>query len=188
MATRGRGPRWHKPCSSGPRMWGRKLILSAAAAALLIPAAHADPSREEVVAVVSAFAKSWETGDLGQFEATLDDKLLWAHPGGTLDKAGAIAFFKKWKVEWKDTRIYPTQFIVEGSRVLAEYQFCATNVATGKREAEGTAAIGEVKDGKLVVWKEYYDHTVGALQAEGKIPVDEGAASYPYPLSAKNRW
>jgi ketosteroid isomerase-like protein len=169
-------------------MWGRKFILSAAAALLLAQAAHADASRDQVIAVVAAFAKSWETGDLDQFVGTLDDHLLWAHPWGTLDKTGAIAFFKKWKAEWKDTRIYPTQFIVEGNRVLAEYQFCATNIATGKREAEGTAAIGEVKDGKLVVWKEYYDHTVGALQAEGKIPVDEGAASYPYPLSAKNRW
>jgi len=150
--------------------------------------AGAAPDRDAVTEVVTAFAKSWETGDLAAFEATLDDKLLWAHPGGTLDKAGAIAFFKKWKTEWSNTRIYPTQFIVEGDRVLAEYQFCATNIATGKREAEGTAAIGEVRDGKLVVWKEYYDHTVGALQAEGKIPVDEGAASYPYPLAAKNRW
>jgi ketosteroid isomerase-like protein len=168
-----------------------RLLTSAAAlvAAIAIPAAlAADPSRDQVIATVTAFARSWETGDLAQFESTLDDSLLWAHPGGTLDKAGAIAFFKKWKVEWKDTRIYPTQFIVEGNRVLAEYQFCATNLATGKREAEGTAAIGEVRDGKLVVWKEYYDHTVGALQAEGVIPVDEGAPSFPYPRAAKNRW
>jgi ketosteroid isomerase-like protein len=157
-------------------------------AILAVPAQAADPTRDQVIAVVATFAKSWETGDLDQFVSTLDDKLLWAHPGGTLDKAGAIAFFKKWKVEWSNTRIYPTQFIVEGNRVLAEYQFCATNVATGKREAEGTAAIGEVKDGKLVLWKEYYDHTVGGLQAEGKIPVDEGAPSFPYPRAAPNRW
>jgi ketosteroid isomerase-like protein len=168
----------------------RLLTLAAAlAAALSAPAAlAADATRDQVTAVVTLFAKSWETGDLAQFVSTLDDHLLWAHPGGTLDKPGAIAFFKKWKTEWKDTRIYPTQFIVEGNRVLAEYQFCATNIATGKREAEGTAAIGEVKDGKLVLWKEYYDHTVGALQAEGVIPVDEGAPSFPYPRAAKNRW
>ena len=157
--------------------------------ALSASAAHAaDPGRDQVIAVVAKFAKSWETGDLDQFVSTLDDQLLWAHPGGTLDKTGAIAFYKKWKTEWKDTRIYPTQFIVEGNLVLAEYQFCATNIATGKREAEGTAAIGEVRDGKLVVWKEYYDHSVGALQAEGKIPIDEGAASFPYPRGAPNRW
>jgi ketosteroid isomerase-like protein len=154
----------------------------------VVPARAADPGRDQVIAVVVAFAKSWETGDQVQFESTLDDHLLWAHPGGQLDKPGAIAFYKKWKTEWKDTRIYPTQFVVEGNHVLAEYQFCATNIATGKREADGTAAVGEVKDGKLVVWKEYYDHTVGALQAEGKIPVDEGAPSFPFPQSAKNRW
>jgi ketosteroid isomerase-like protein len=166
-----------------------KIVLAVAAAALVCPRSFAvDSDRDQVIAVVSAFAKSWETGDVAQFESTLDEQLLWAHPGGTLDKPGAIAFFKKWKTEWKDTRIYPTQFIVEGNRVLAEYQFCATNIATGKREAEGTAAIGEVRGGKLVIWKEYYDHSVGALQAEGKIPVDEGAASFPYPRSAPNRW
>jgi ketosteroid isomerase-like protein len=164
------------------------LLAALVAATAASAAPPADSIRDQVIATVTVFAKSWETGDLAQFESTLDDHLLWAHPGGTLDKPGAIAFFKKWKVEWKDTRIYPTQFIVEGNRVLAEYQFCATNVATGKREAEGTAAIGEVKDGKLVLWKEYYDHTVGALQAEGVIPVDEGAASFPYPRAAKNRW
>jgi ketosteroid isomerase-like protein len=167
----------------------RFLIAAALAGALSLSVAHAaDPTRDQVVDTVVKFAKSWETGDLAQFVSTLDDHLLWANPGGTLDKQGAIAFFKQWKAEWKDTRIYPTQFIVEGNRVLAEYQFCATNLATGKREAEGTAAIGEVRDGKLVVWKEYYDHTVGALQAEGKIPVDEGAASFPFPRAAKNRW
>ncbi len=163
--------------------------LATLVAAMALPSVRAaDTPRDQVVAVVATFARSWETGDLAQFESTLDEHLLWAHPGGTLDKAGAIAFFKKWKTEWKDTRIYPTQFIVEGNRVLAEYQFCATNLATGKREAEGTAAIGEIRDGKLVVWKEYYDHTVGALQAEGVIPVDEGAPSFPYPRAAKNRW
>ena len=167
----------------------RKIIAAAALGAVLAQSAPAaDATREQVIAVVVTFAKSWETGDAAVFQSTLDDHLLWANPGGTLDKPGAVAFFKKWKAEWRDTRIYPTQFIVEGNRVLAEYQFCATNIATGKREAEGTAAIGEVRDGKLVVWKEYYDHTVGALQAEGKIPVDEGAPSYPYPKSAKNRW
>ena len=154
----------------------------------VVEAGDPPPSREEVTAVVGKFVHAWETGDLPLFLSTLDDHLLWAHPGGTLDKQGAEAFFKKWQVEWKDTRIHPTQFIIEGDRVLAEYQFCATNIATGKREAEGTAAIGEIKGGKLVVWKEYYDHTVGALQAEGKIPVDEGAASFPYPQSAPNRW
>jgi ketosteroid isomerase-like protein len=167
----------------------RFLIAAVLATTLSISAAYAAaPSRDQVVATVTTFAKSWETGDLAAFESTLDDHLLWAHPGGALDKPGAIAFFKKWKTEWKNTRIYPTQFVVEGNHILAEYQFCATNIATGKREAEGTAAIGEVRDGKLVVWKEYYDHTVGALQAEGTIPVDEGAESFPYPRAAKNRW
>ena len=167
---------------------GKSTAIAALAMLVTSVAGAADPVRDPVVAVVAKFAKSWETGDVAQFESTLDGKLLWAHPGGTLDKPGAIAFFMKWKKEWRDTRIYPTQFIVEGNRILAEYQFCATNIATGKREAEGTAAIGEVSGGKLVVWKEYYAHTVGALQAEGKVPVDEGATSYPYPISAKNRW
>jgi len=61
-------------------------------------------------------------------------------------------------------------------------------IAAGEREAGGAAAIGEVRDGKLVVWKDYDDHAVGALQAGGGTPMGEGAASHPYPISAKNRW
>jgi ketosteroid isomerase-like protein len=148
----------------------------------------ADPAREQLISVVKKFAHSWETGDLTAFTSTLDDHLLWAHPGGRLDKKGAIAFFKRWRYEWSNTRIYPTTFLVEGDQVFAEYQFCSTNKQTGKREAEGTAAIGKVRGGKLVLWKEYYDHSVGDLQAKGVIPVDEGNASFPYPAAAKNRW
>jgi ketosteroid isomerase-like protein len=147
-----------------------------------------DSSRIHLIDTIKTFAHSWETGDLAAFTSTLDDRLLWAHPGGTLDKRGAIAFFQKWQKEWLNTRIYPTTFIVEGDRILAEYQFCSTNRQTGKREAEGTAAIGQVKNGKIVLWKEYYDHSVGELQSRGAIPVDEGEPSFPYPRSAKNRW
>src|ERR1035438_7952167 len=130
----------------------RFLTLAAAlVAATIAPAALAgDSSRDQVIATVTVFAKSWETGDLAQFESTLDDNLLCAHPGGTLDKPWASAFFKKWKTERNATRADPTQFIVEGNRVRAEYQFCATNMATGKREPEGAAAIGEIGNGRLV--------------------------------------
>lgn len=148
----------------------------------------ANTTREQVLDVVKKFAHSWETGDLTAFTSTLDEHLLWAHPGGKLDKKGAIAFFKKWQTEWANTRMYPTTFLIEGDQVFAEYQFCSTNKQTGKREAEGTAAIGKVRGGKLVLWKEYYDHSVGELQAKGLIPVDEGNASFPYPAAAKNRW
>jgi ketosteroid isomerase-like protein len=148
----------------------------------------ADATREQVIDVVKKFAHSWETGDLAAFTSTLDEHLLWAHPGGKLDRNGAIAFFKRWRSEWLNTRIYPTTFLVEGDQVFAEYQFCSTNKQTGKREAEGTAAIGEIRGGKLVLWKEYYDHSVGELQAKDVIPVDEGNVSFPYPAAAKNRW
>lgn len=148
----------------------------------------ADATREQVIDLVKKFAHSWETGDLAAFTSTLDEDLLWAHPGGKLDKKGAIAFFKRWRSEWSNTRIYPTTFLVEGDQVFAEYQFCSTNKQTGKREAEGTAAIGKIRRGKLVLWKEYYDHSVGELQAKGVIPVDEGNVSFPYPAAAKNRW
>src|SRR5258708_14382351 len=94
-----------------------------------------DSSRKQIIDTIKTFALSWETGDLAAFASNLGDRLLWAHPGGTLDKRGAIAFFQKWQKEWLNTRIYPTTFIVEGDRILAEYQFCSTNRQTGKREA-----------------------------------------------------
>src|SRR5260370_25643668 len=100
-----------------------------------------DSSRKQIIDTIKTFAHSWETGDLAAFTSTLDDRLLWAHPGGTLDRRGAIAFLQKWQKEWLDTPIYPSTFIFQGDRILAEYQFCSTNRQTGKREGGGTAAI-----------------------------------------------
>src|SRR5258708_31534614 len=132
-----------------------------------------DSSRKHIIDTIKTFAPSWETGDLAAFASTLGDWLLWAHPGGTLDKRGAIAFFQKWQKEWLNTRIYPTTFIVEGDRILAEYQFCSTNRQTGKREAEGTAAIGQVTNGKTVLCTAYYHHSVSELQTRAVSPSPE---------------
>ena len=55
----------------------------------------ADATRERVLEVVKKFAHSWETGDLVAFSSTLDEHLLWAHPGGKLEQqrtAGSSVF------------------------------------------------------------------------------------------------
>jgi hypothetical protein len=42
-----------------------------------------------------------------------------------------------------------------------------------------------VKDGKLVLWKEYLDGRVTKMQRDGELPVDEGEPPFPWPLEAK---
>jgi len=57
-------------------MWLRKIAPAILPVLLCVAAQAADSDREQVVAIVARFARSWETGDLAQFESTLDDKLL----------------------------------------------------------------------------------------------------------------
>lgn len=146
------------------------------------------PTRDEVIAIVNQFIQAWEKGDLNAYMTITDDHFVSSNPGGIYDKKAAVADFKSWTATQKDVKFYTPFYIVEGDWVLAEYQFCSTDRKTGVRKAEGTASIGRVKNGKLLVWKEYYDPGIGDLQANGTIPTIDHEPSFPYPPSAKNRW
>jgi len=53
--------------------------------------------------------------------------------------------------------------------------------ATGARTAVGDAIIGAVRDGRIVLWKEYLDGRIFALQRDGTLPLDEGEEPFPWP-------
>lgn len=71
--------------------------------------------------------------------------------------------------------------LVDGSRFAAEYQFATTSCKNGKRTVGSTAVIGEVRDGKIVLLKEYTDGRVTRMQEAGELPLDEGDEPYPWP-------
>ncbi|RME62886.1 MAG: hypothetical protein D6782_11345 [Alphaproteobacteria bacterium] len=109
--------------------------------------------------------------------------VLFAYPGGRLDKAQLIALFEDYQNRKTDIRIYLwDHFFMDGERFFTAYQFAATDRKTGKRQAVGTGVSGRMKNGKIVVFKEFYDNEVAHHQYAGTLPLDEGVVM-PWPAS-----
>lgn len=145
------------------------------------------PARELVASLIERQARSWETGDEAEFLDTLHADIVFAYPGKRLDLAGALQVFREWKRDFKDTELKVHRTVIDGASFSVEYVFATTRVETGARTASGTVAVGEVREGKLWVWKEYLDGRVSRLQAAGELPVDEAAEPFPWPDTPESR-
>lgn len=140
------------------------------------------PSRALVEQLLHDFVRSWEIGDTELFLSTLHEDFTFAYPRTRTDSAGALDVFELWRENYANTKFYIHQLLVDCNRFAVEYQFATTRKATGKRSVVGTVSIGSIRDGKLYVVKEYLDGRVSRLQEAGKLPLDEGAEPYPWPL------
>lgn len=143
--------------------------------------------RTRVLDLIERQARSWETGDEAMFTVTLHADAVFAYPGKRLDVSGSLKIFREWKRDFRDTKLHVRRVVIDGAQFAVEYTFATTNVATGKRTAAGTVAIGEVRDGKIFVWKEYLDGRVSRQQATGELPVDEHAEPFPWPDTPASR-
>lgn len=177
------------------RSWRRLAGCGVAVMMLLTPALAPDavagslaPDQANEAATVHAIVHrslmSWETLDEADFVDTAHPQMIFAYPGQRTDFDGALAVFRMWRDKFRDTRVYVHQILVDGPRFAAEYQFATTSKASGLRTVMGTVAIGEVRDGKIILLKEYTDSRVDDLQREGKLPLDEGEEPYPSPWVA----
>lgn len=141
------------------------------------------PSRAEMREIVHGFLKAWEDGDAARIAALAHEDILFAYPGGRLDKAGLLETFERYQARKTDIRIYLWEhFLVDGERFASAYQFAATDRESGRRQAVGTGIAGRIADGKIVLLKEYYDEEVALRQYKGELPLDEGIVS-PWPAS-----
>ncbi|MFO1452621.1 MAG: nuclear transport factor 2 family protein [Opitutaceae bacterium] len=147
----------------------------------------AAPSRDEVLALIRQQAGSWESGDEAAFLASLHPDSVFAYPGKRLTRDGALVVFREWKRDFTDTRMKLHRVVIDGAQFSIEYTFATTRRSTGRRSAAGTVAVGEVRDGRLVVWKEYLDGRVSRQQAAGELPVDENAEPFPWPDTPESR-
>jgi ketosteroid isomerase-like protein len=154
-------------------LWGGSTAMAQAEHALTPP--------DEIRATVTRSLMSWETLVEEEFVDTSHPQLLFAFPRVRTDLEGALQVFRMWKDEYRDTRVYVHQILVDGNRFAAEYQFATTNRESGKRTVMGTVAIGEVRDGLVVLLKEYTDGRVADLQEQDKLPLEEGEEPFPWP-------
>jgi ketosteroid isomerase-like protein len=155
------------------------LIVGAAATPAV---AGSKTSRAVVERLVRDWLRSWEVSDEKLFRSIIHPDIVFAYPGKREDHAAALASYAEFHQSFEKTRVYIHQMLVDGNRFMVEYQFASTRKATGKRQAAGTIAIGEVRDGRLFIVKEYLDGRVSRMQEAGQLPVDEGAEPYPWPL------
>ncbi len=155
--------------------------------AALASLSAAEPARNEVEQLITRQAHAWESGEEAAFLDTLHADVVFAYPGKRLDRAGVLQIFRAWKRDFGDTRMTVFRTVIDGRRFAIEYTFATTNHASGTRTAAGTVAIGEVKDGKILVWKEYLDGRVSRMQAKGELPVDETAEPFPWPDTPESR-
>ena len=131
--------------------------------------------------LVHQHAKAWETGDYDLFDFVLHKDLIFAYPGRRLNKTEALKDFLDYNSSFRETKIYINKIIADGDDFAVEWQFASTNKKTGNRTAVSDAVIGKVKDGKIIVWKEYLDGRVSRMQIAGNLSLEEGQEPFPWP-------
>ena len=161
--------------SIAPRAAQIAAVCFAAGAACLPGAGNAAETHEQARTIVQTLLRCWQSNDYRTFASLLDEDVLFAYPGGRLNKSQLLDVFKSYHQEKRDIRVYFwEQFFVSGTAFFTAYQFAATDVKSGKRQAVGTGVAGEIRNGKVVLLKEYYDGEVALHQYDGTLPLDEG--------------
>ncbi len=86
----------------------------------------------------------------------------------------------------KDWTIFNKSHVFDGEWFAVEWFYQATYLSDGFTEWETTLGIGKLKEGKLVLWIEYFDDNVGKLQKLGLMPFpDKDEPVYPWTAKAK---
>tara|TARA_Y100000310_G_scaffold323533_2_gene384010 strand:+ start:47382 stop:47894 length:513 start_codon:yes stop_codon:yes gene_type:complete len=140
---------------------------------------------KDIVEIVNKHAKAWETGDLELLDSLLHEDVVFAYPGRRLNKQETLKDLAEFDKSFKNTKIYINEIIIEGDDVAVEWQFASTNIETGKRTAVSDAIIGKIKDGQILVWKEYLDGRVSRMQTSGELPLEEGQEPFPWPKKSR---
>lgn len=151
----------------------------------LLPLAVAAETTDKAFAksLMQRFLKCWETGDQVTFASLLHPDLVFAYPGGRLGRDALIKTFEDYQKQKKDIKIYFSEtFVSNGQKHILPYQFAATDRVTAKRFAVGTGALCELRDGKIIAFREYWDTSVAEQQRAGTLPLDEGSVT-PWPSS-----
>lgn len=138
---------------------------------------------EELLAMilVQKMAEAWKTGDEELLDEILHEDAIFAYPGRRLNKEETLEDLRYFAENFIDTEVYIHNVIVDDEMVAVEWQFASTLKETGNRQVVSDAIIGEIKDGQIIVWKEYLDGRVKTLQAEGQLYLEEGEEPFPWP-------
>lgn len=111
--------------------------------------------KNAAIELIERQARAWEQGDLDAISADFapDGELI--SPGGrwrghTAIRAGAAAFFAGVVA----VEVTVTRVLYDGDAGAVEWTWCETR-ADGRMVAADDAIIFELRDGKIVRWREY---------------------------------
>ena len=159
-----------------------KFLFIIALISLVIGCVDSESENEKFVKeLVYKHAKAWETGDMELLESVLHEDVIFAYPGRRLNERETLSDFIYYNKSFKKTKIYINKIIVDGDNLAVEWQFASTNIETGNRTAVSDAIIGKIKDGRIIVWKEYLDGRVSRMQIAGNLTLEEGEEPFPWP-------
>lgn len=146
---------------------------------------HGGLTRDEVVQLVHDQARAWETGDIDLLKATMHEDIVFAYPGRRLNFDQVVEDLEYYRDHFANTKVYIHNIIVEGDMVAVEWQFASDNLDKGKRTSVSDGIIGKIKDGKIIIWKEYLDGRVSRMQLVDELPLEEGEEPFPWPVKPK---
>jgi uncharacterized protein (TIGR02246 family) len=131
---------------------------------------------EDVRALVARQARAWEQGDINAALADFATDALYISPGGSWQGHEAIRrqandFFASTDdvvVEVKNVFAMPLNDSLNLSNAYGaiEWAWHETRRETGARHRADDAIIFELRDGKIVYWREYFDTAQMETQIE----------------------
>jgi uncharacterized protein (TIGR02246 family) len=115
-------------------------------------------TNDEVHALVTRQAQAWMSEDIESALADFAADCLFISPGGHWQghdqiREAARAFF----ANATGVRVTITRIVFDGRVGAVEWTWQEVQRATGVRHQAEDAIIFELRDGKLVYWREYFD-------------------------------
>lgn len=113
---------------------------------------------EQVRALIERQARAWERADVEAILADFAPDCLFITPGGRWQghaavRAAAEAAF----AAVTDVRISITRVLLDGAQGAVEWTWRETSRADGRRHTVEDGIIFELRDGRIVYWREYFD-------------------------------
>ncbi len=115
-------------------------------------------SNKDIEQLVKRQAKAWENADSEAIIADFAENGEFIAPGTSLKgktdiKKAAEDYFK----EFTDTKVKITRVFSDGKEGAVEWTWSDKNKKTGNKSLIDDAIIFELKDGKIIYWREYFD-------------------------------
>jgi uncharacterized protein (TIGR02246 family) len=115
-------------------------------------------SNKEIQQLVERQGLAWENADSEAIIADFAENGVFIAPGTTIKgkkdiKKAAEDYFK----QFTDTKVKITRVFSDGKEGAVEWTWSDKNKKTGEKSLIDDAIIFELKDGKIVYWREYFD-------------------------------